>query len=328
MTKAVGVIAAGVALFLASPVAAQDCAAGAGRETARIAGEVAGTQAMSVAFGPDWRFDLKSESGGWRLSIFDAAGLDLSQMTPPLHGPNPREIYGWHFRNAANTGPNEGDVNAPQKRRLFGFDPRLSGTGGWKPAPGDDGKADQPGRGALTILDFGLADLNPGQLARMIYLKFDACLSWPSEYGATAAATILPETVEQLRGCGLGPDYDLGAYLAPSSLSGDFDGDGVLDLAAPITRLKDSKRAIAICRAGTHLDILGLAGKIGVHLVAEYFDRIDGWTLTPKGDVGVGGEGGTPPVLVGDEITIGKDDSSSAMIYWDGKGWTSYWGGD
>lgn len=327
---------AGIAALLLTQIAcahAQECTPAEGREAQRIAGEVTGEHAFSEAFGPGWSFGLTPEQSGWRVGVLDEAGLDLSQMTPPLHRPNPRELHGWHFRNAANTGPNEGDVNAPQKLRLFGFDPRLSGTGGWKPAPGSDGAADQPGRGALKILDYGLADLEPGKQARMVYVKFDACLSWPSEYGATQTlvsdpAIVLPETEEQIRGCGLSADYDLGAYLRPTSLSGDFDGDGVLDLAAPVTRKSDGKRAIAICRAGTKLNVLGLSGKIGVHLVTEYFDRIDGWRVEPKGPVGQGGEGTQPPVLLGDAITIGKEDSSSALIYWTGAAWSSYWQGD
>lgn len=332
MQRLITTLAAAIAAPLAT-AQAQDCAPSEGREAEHVAGEASGDHAFTRGFGPGWRFELTPETGGWRIQVLDGAGLDLSQMTPPLHGPNPRELHGWHFRNAANTGPNEGDVNAPQKMRLFLFDPRLSGTGGWKPAADSGGASDQPGRGLLKIVDFGLADLEPGKQARMVHVKFDACLSWPSEYGASAAlvgdpAIVLPETEEQMRGCGLSAEYDLGAYLRPTSLSSDFDGDGALDIAAPVTRKSDGKRAIAICRAGTTLDVLGLSGQIGVHLVAEYFDRIDGWMLQPKAELGHGGEGTPPPVLVGDAITIGKEDSSSALIYWTGAAWSSYWQGD
>ena len=34
---------------------------------------------------------------------------------------NPRYVEAWHFRNRANTDPNEGDVNAPQHEREFAF---------------------------------------------------------------------------------------------------------------------------------------------------------------------------------------------------------------
>lgn len=34
------------------------------------------------------------------------------------------------------------------------------------------------GRGELFIEDYGLADLKEGQKARMVYMKFKACISW------------------------------------------------------------------------------------------------------------------------------------------------------
>jgi hypothetical protein len=52
----------------------------------RIVGEIAGEHPYSEAFGPGWYFELTPESGGWRIQILDRARLDLSQMTPPLHG--------------------------------------------------------------------------------------------------------------------------------------------------------------------------------------------------------------------------------------------------
>ena len=47
-------------------------------------------------------------------------------LTPPWHlVPNPRYVEGWHFRNASNTGPNDGSVNAPQETREFIFSPEV-----------------------------------------------------------------------------------------------------------------------------------------------------------------------------------------------------------
>jgi hypothetical protein len=155
-------------------------------------------------FGRDWTFALVPAAHGWDIRVFDRAGMDLSQLTPPWRGaPNPREIHGWHFRNAANTGPNTGDVNAPQERRAFLISPAVSGTGGFKPSadapPADTPGPDTPtnrgltdssvphdeGRGVLTILDYDLADLSPGQKARMTRLKFAVCLNWPARTPAT-----------------------------------------------------------------------------------------------------------------------------------------------
>lgn len=318
------------ALMAASEAAAAlSCARAGDREAVRIAGEVSGSHVFREAFGPGWTFELTPAARGWVVRLPDSRGIDLAEMTPPLHGPNPRQLFGWHFRNADNTGPNEGAVNAPQRLRLFGFDPRLSGTGGWKPPPGGEGADDQPGRGALEILDMGLADLEPGEEARLVYLRFQACLTWPSVYGAAKPPVeIAPEDEEQMRACGLDEAFALGAHLGPATLGGDFDGDGALDLAAAVTRKSDGKRAIAFCRAGTWLDVVGLEGRWGVHLVADYFDRVDWWGLVERGPVFMGGEGTAPPTLRGDGIVMGKEDSSSVLIYWDGEGWTSYWQGD
>jgi hypothetical protein len=43
------------------------------------------------------------------------------------------------------------------------------------------------GSGELRILDYGLADLEPGERARLVWMKFEVCVSWRSrEAGAGA----------------------------------------------------------------------------------------------------------------------------------------------
>jgi hypothetical protein len=96
--------------------------------------------------------------------VLDQAARDLIPPSPGRGYIPPREIDGWHFRNADNTGPNTGDINAPQRERQFSF-----------LLPGDTDVAS--GAGSLVIADYGLADLEPGQQARMVYLRFDACLT-------------------------------------------------------------------------------------------------------------------------------------------------------
>lgn len=136
-----------------SSAMAQSCEPAADRSATVLSREVAGNRDFNEYLdGPGWTFQLKRAPHGWDVRLLDEDGLDLTQMTPPLRGaPNPRELYGWHFRNAANTGSNTGDVNAPQKLRLFGFDPALSGTGGYRPnGAGGVDPQNQPGRGALS----------------------------------------------------------------------------------------------------------------------------------------------------------------------------------
>ncbi|MGD9535656.1 MAG: hypothetical protein AB7P52_03440 [Alphaproteobacteria bacterium] len=295
-------------------------------------GEAAGKNAYQWPVNPFWTLQLVPAEHGWDLGLIARDGIDLSQVTPPFRlAPNPRQLYGWHFRNQDNTGPNDGSVNAPQALRLFVFSPALEGTGGFKPSADtldQDVVSQAEGRGWLKVLDYGLADLAPGQQARMVYLAFEACLSWPKAVTeALAQALISPELVERFGACGLPPDYALTAYLTPVELGGDFDGDGTLDLAAPVTRRADGKRALALCRAGTYLDVIGLEGEMG-HLMPAYFDRMDWWGLYPKGEVHQGVAEGAPPALTGDAILLGMEEKSSVLLYWDGGRYAAYWQGD
>lgn len=105
-----------------------------------------------------------------------------------------------------------------------------------------------------------------------------------------------------------------------------FDNDGSLDNAAPVTRLRDGKRGIAICRAGAWLHLLWLTDRIGEELVPAYFESIDWWRVNPP--VSLENGDAVPPVLPGQSLTIGKDDSSSVDIIWTGEEFSSEWQGD
>lgn len=334
-------VAAAIIAAALSSAYAQPCEPGDGRRAALLSREVAGNRDFNeVLEGPEWTFQLKRAPHGWDIRLLDENGLDLTQMTPPRNGPNPRQIYGWHFRNADNTGPNTGDVNAPQRLRLFGFDPALSGTGGWRPnEAGGVAPENQPGRGALTIEDMGLADLGPGEKARINYLKFNVCLTWPKtdrekqkEAAEVAAMTelrkVTPELMEMMGGCGLDYQlYQITPYLTPVELGGDFDGDDSHDQAVPIIRKADDKRGLFICRAGTWGDVIGMTGRMGPHLTPAYFESIDWWSLH-TGPAGQGAGGTPPPALKGDAILIGKEGASSVLIYWTGETYSAYWQGD
>jgi hypothetical protein len=111
------------------------------------------------------RLELKPLDLGWRIEIRDSTrpDVDLASITPPYHFvPNPCDIEGWHFRNQANTGPNQGDVNAPQEVREFIFSPEV-GRSIRDPAEGtaaitddDVERAGRRGRGVLEVLDLDL----------------------------------------------------------------------------------------------------------------------------------------------------------------------------
>jgi hypothetical protein len=93
----------------------------------RFSGELAGGQKFVHALPDNLEFRLLPYQGGWRISIGRTGG-DLTEdedyvgiATPPYYGVNNADIEAWHFRNAANTGPNQGDVNAPGELRDFSF---------------------------------------------------------------------------------------------------------------------------------------------------------------------------------------------------------------
>src|SRR5262249_8923252 len=74
---------------------------------------------LVLTFVPDecgWHLDMR-EQGSHYVNDFGLASI----ATPPLHGPTALDIEGWQFRNADNTGSNDGSVNAPQKNRDFSF---------------------------------------------------------------------------------------------------------------------------------------------------------------------------------------------------------------
>jgi hypothetical protein len=69
-------------------------------------------------------FRLVPDTYGWTIAVIDGRHPTedyVAVATPPFRGINHRFLEGWHFRNQANTGPNQGDVNAPQREREFGF---------------------------------------------------------------------------------------------------------------------------------------------------------------------------------------------------------------
>ena len=267
---------------------------------------VVGDQNFYQALDNGWVFALTRAELGWSIRLYerDPVGdaVDLTSLTPPLRGaPNPRDIFGWHFRNAANTAPNEGDVNAPQELRTFVLSPVLIGTGGLKPS-GTSLPTPSPddGIGQLQIVDYGLANPKPGTKARMNYLRFDACLSWPRsqeerDHALDAASLEFTEDDIEVYGkCGLDLDqYTLAAPFAPRQLSGDFDGDDAHDVLTRIKRNSDSKLGLAVCRAGTWLEILGFENF--QDLRSGFVDQMESWTVIEANDE-------TPSQLVGFDL--------------------------
>jgi hypothetical protein len=161
------------------------CEAEPGRRAERISGEVVKGSTFGRSTPAGWILRLVPTAEGWslRVSVKGRETEDLSRLTPPWHFvPNRREIEGWHFRNAANTAPNDGSVNAPQELREFIFSPEV-GRGveydGSATRAEDVAKVRSFGRGWLFIESYSLTPPRQGERASFESLRFSACLTSP-----------------------------------------------------------------------------------------------------------------------------------------------------
>jgi hypothetical protein len=89
---------------------------------------------------------------------------------------------GWQFRNAQNTGPNDGSVNEPQQLREFIFSPEI-GRGIDDYGAGVTHEAIEKvrsfGRGWLFLESYVLTPPHSGTRAAFESVKFRLCLTWP-----------------------------------------------------------------------------------------------------------------------------------------------------
>lgn len=299
-----------------------------------------------------WQLALLPSDHGWSLRLFDrqtrAGRVDLSAVTPPYHGPaNARDIEGWHFRNADDTGPNTGDVNAPQDLRLFVFSTGLIGTGGFRPprpgatdasSPGamSADTAEAEGRGWLRLLDHTLTPPDAGERAGLASMRFQACLTWPhptpeqeADWTARREAsqrahdardpTYSPEEREAIGRCGLDlTRHRLQADVLPRLLELDVDGDDALDALYPVRRVRDGARMLALCRAGTWLELIGpdhplLADRD----LADLVRALEAWRVVPPDHGPFGYVDEAPwPEAEGDVIVLERIEKGLGLLYW------------
>ena len=155
-----------------------------GRECIDFTGTVSRGKEFSQAFGPGFVLVLAPTEFGWEVVIRDGRLTEnIARLTPPFRGvPNPRNLEGWHFRNADNSGPNEGTVNAPQRRRSFAFSPDVGRTINYPPTPEQVSQLEQAGQGHLLIRSISLGGLVLNRKAHIERMDFRVTLSWPSSW--------------------------------------------------------------------------------------------------------------------------------------------------
>ncbi len=320
----------------------QACESSATRHAFHSFAEVSGDRDFVSSVDDRWVLTLRKNQYGWSIRLFDSTGVDLSQMTPPFRASvNHRDIEGWHFRNADNSAANDGSVNAPQELRVFSFSEALTGTGGFKPSSdGTDGieGSEGEGRGSLRVVDYGLTDLGPGEKARLVYLKFNVCLTWPKSEEEIAVEQefsnleYISEEEEIARVCGLGLGYEMDAVLKPRMVSGDFDSDDAGDSVVQVKRIADGRRGLAICRASTWTSLVGFdspvdAGNRGwveqletwrVMTPDEFADNIEGLDVATLPLRGPGSDSDAFE-FHGDVLSLERIEKSQHIVYWDGK---------
>lgn len=283
---------------------------------------------------------------GWRIGMLNSDGLDIPMFAAPLRPveTNPLNIAGWHFRNSDNSGPNVGDVNAPQHERRFTFgtmaaDP-LKNPALVTPSAHAEGFG---GLGVLTISDYSLTPLQAGARAAITSLSFSVCLIWQG--GGERLDPIVDAdpgvafdvVVATMRGCGLDTSvFKLSDRMSKGRegaqrpfLEPDMDGDNIPDLVVPVLRRSDAAPGLAICLIGTETLVLaGYDGRIGRHLDPSYFNSVDGWGIH-SGQIYQSTDESQPPALSADAVFMGKEDSSSVILYLKPDlTVSSYWQGD
>lgn len=162
------------------------------RDAERFTGEVESGRLFDRPFGPGFHFRLEPRTYGWEIVIRHLDGEEnIARLTPPFHFvPNPRDIEGWHFRNSDNSRPNEEgekNVNAPQNEREFLFSPEvgrtIQGPGSRSAVSAEDVERVRSfGQGRLTILEYRLGNLKPGERAAFQWMRFEVEVSWPAHY--------------------------------------------------------------------------------------------------------------------------------------------------
>jgi hypothetical protein len=133
------------------------------------------------------------------------------------------------------------------------------------------------------------------------------------------AESLPPDLQERMNDAGLWNAYAIDGSINPYYLRGDFDGDKRTDYVLSLIAPGETDARIVMLRAkGKPVWFDGLD-----------FPARDAWYVVDrKTKVGVGAAGGKPPKLRGDAIMIEKAESSSALVYWTGKGLATYWQGD
>lgn len=119
-------------------------------------------------------------------------------------------------------------------------------------------------------------------------------------------------------------DYDVNlTRLNPFYYYGDFDGDGKTDYAVFLTSKQDKRDRLAIFAGDGKVHWLDKDDELRYPTITAWYVHQKNWKVenSPFEDT-------TAPKLIGDALMILKVEASSALIYWNGERFVSYWQGD
>jgi hypothetical protein len=135
-------------------------------------------------------------------------------------------------------------------------------------------------------------------------------------------ANDIPDTV---RACLASPGvaYEVSKKMQPTSLKGDFDGDGKADYAVAVTRGR--AQGVMVCW-GTSASPTVLGAGVPFNDMKDL--DFTSWSVHRKTRRVARGMGsGRAPVLSGDALLLGWE-SGSGIVYWNGKRFMWYQQGD
>lgn len=122
--------------------------------------------------------------------------------------------------------------------------------------------------------------------------------------------------------------FEINAMMNPFYLRGDFDGDQKIDYAVTVVERKTGKKGLIIYHPTSKNYFLIGAGVELTTRPGDDYGWMDAWEVFSKKEVEKGVDETATIKLKGDAILVLKLESSSGLIYWDGKKYQWYQQGD
>jgi hypothetical protein len=162
----------------------------------------------------------------------------------------------------------------------------------------------------------------------IILLILTNSLAAQQEQSLRAEARNIPESTERVfKTKALDRQYEYSFHLNPFYLRGDFNGDGQADIAILVKQKMTGKIGIAVIHSSSNeVFFIGAGTRCGNG--GDNFDWMDIWQVYQKGIVHRGVGEKRVPRLIGEGLYVGKSESASGLVYWNGKKYVWYQQGD